>query len=232
MDGTGSMGGLLQKAKSTVGTMFERACDVLKDNKMDTNCFQLQFAVYRDYDCKLEGLLETSPWETKPDNLRVFMEKISAKGGGDYEEAIEIGLWHANQENEKDGISQVILIGDAPAKNESQIQEYRKSYGGEEYWKSSKFKEPTHYLYELQKLKNKSVPVHTFFIESGAESNFREIATKSGGRCERLDVNSSSGAQILTDLVTEEILRNIGQSNGSSETLVNAYRSKFGKSYK
>ena len=43
------------------------------------------------------------------------METITAKGGGDYEEAIEIGLWHANSEHEKNDISQVILIGDAPS---------------------------------------------------------------------------------------------------------------------
>lgn len=33
------------------------------------------------------------------------MSTISAKGGGDYEEAIEIGLWHANQENNNEEIT-------------------------------------------------------------------------------------------------------------------------------
>ncbi len=33
------------------------------------------------------------------------METVNAKGGGDYPEAIEIGLWHANQENLNEGVS-------------------------------------------------------------------------------------------------------------------------------
>jgi len=116
MDATGSMGHLLNQAKNTVGTMFERATIILKDHGIPTDSFQMQFAVYRDYDCLIDGLLQYSPWETKPENLRKFMETITARGGGDYEEAIEIGLWHANTENEKNEISQVILIGDAPSK--------------------------------------------------------------------------------------------------------------------
>jgi hypothetical protein len=33
------------------------------------------------------------------------MEKMVAKGGGDYEESIEIGLFHCNQEYDKEKIS-------------------------------------------------------------------------------------------------------------------------------
>ena len=33
------------------------------------------------------------------------MSKIKATGGGDNPEAIEIGLWHANQENKNEEIS-------------------------------------------------------------------------------------------------------------------------------
>ena len=69
----------------------------------------MQFVVYRDYDCREGGLLQSSSWETKPNNLRNFMTKVNARGGDDYEEAIEIGLWHAVQQSEHpDGISQVI----------------------------------------------------------------------------------------------------------------------------
>ena len=32
------------------------------------------------------------------------MEKIVAEGGDDYEEAIEIGLFHCNKENEENSI--------------------------------------------------------------------------------------------------------------------------------
>jgi len=231
MDATGSMSHLLHKAKNTVGTMFERATDILKDNGI-ADCFQIQFAVYRDYDCKVDGILQVSPWETKPDNLRAFMEKISAHGGDDYEEAIEIGLWHANEEAEQEAVSQVILIGDAPAKLQEQINAYRIKYGGESYWSKTKFKSPTFYAVELQKLKEKKVLVHAFFVAKGAETNFREIASQTGGRCQELDINSSNGAQMLTDLVTEEVLRNIGNRKGKGNELVEAYTRKYGKSYK
>ena len=54
--------------------MFERAIAILKEHKIDPNSFQLQFSVYRDYDCMIEGVLENSPLETKPENLRSFMQ--------------------------------------------------------------------------------------------------------------------------------------------------------------
>ena len=82
MDATGSMGHLLNQAKITVVTMFERASLILKEHGIPSDSFQLQFAVYRDYDCYADGLLQYSPWETKPDNLRKFMENIKPKGGG------------------------------------------------------------------------------------------------------------------------------------------------------
>jgi hypothetical protein len=45
-----------------------------------------------------------------------------------------------------------------------------------------------------------------------------------------LDINSSKGAEMLTDLVTEEILRNCGGIS-KGNTLVEAYRKTYGKSY-
>lgn len=54
----------------------------------------MQLVVYRDYDSKLEGILESSPWEVNPKNLFKFMEKITATGGADYDEAIEVGIQH------------------------------------------------------------------------------------------------------------------------------------------
>ncbi|CAF1222140.1 unnamed protein product, partial [Didymodactylos carnosus] len=243
MDATGSMSHLLHKAKNTVGTMFERASVVLKENGIPPDCFQMQFVVYRNYNSKEDEILQTSPWETKADNLRAFMDRISAKGGWSHqtEEAIEIGFSHANEENKKENISQVILIGDAAANTKEQVRKGRenKIHGGEKYWETTKFKEPTFYANELEKLKNKTskkIPVHAFFVHKQAKRDFQEIATQTGGRCEELDINSPKGAQRLTDLVTEEVLRNVGSSIGGNEgrgnALVEAYRKKFGKGYK
>jgi len=227
MDATGSMDSLLSQAKNMVGTMFSRVQAILKEHGLEETAFQLQFAVYRDYDQKIEGILVASGWETKADVLHSFMEKVPAAGGDDYPEAIEVGLWHANYERERDGLNQVILIGDAPAKDVSAITEYRQKYGGESYWKSNpKFSEQTHYTTEVAKLKDYGVPVHCFWMNTGCTSNFQEIATATGGKCNKLEVN------LLTDVVSSMVLQNVGQLNGKGDILMETYRARFGKGHK
>ncbi|CAF1621281.1 unnamed protein product, partial [Didymodactylos carnosus] len=136
------------------------------------------------------------------------MGKINAQGGGDYEEAIEIGLWHPVQQSApSDGISQVILIGDAPAKDSVAINRDRAASGGESYWAKTKYKDPTHFAKELQKLKEKSISVHAFYLHEGAKVSFQPIASETRGRCEPLNIQSPQGAESLTSFVTEEVLR-------------------------
>ena len=211
--------------------MFERASLILKEHGIPSDSFQLQFAVYRDYDCYADNLLQYSPWETKPNSLRKFMEKIQPIAGYDYPEAVEIGLWHANQEYQKGGLSQVILIGDAPAKEMQQIITFRQTFGDEKYWQKTAFKEITYYKNEIQKLKNNNIPVHAFYLHNSAKTNFSEISRETGGRCEFLDINSANGSELLANVVTEEILRNVGQARGKGDELVNAYKQKFSRAY-
>jgi len=161
------------------------------------------------------------------------MDKISPQDGWG-EEAIEIGLWHANAEATRIDISQVILIGDAPANSENDIKLKRTSVDsgfGEQYWATTKFKNPTYYVNEMDKLKQKNIPIHAFYVGLRAKKNFHEIANATGGKCEWLDINSQSGAQRLTDLVTEQVLRGVGGKNGKGDDLVEAYRTKYPKSY-
>ncbi|CAM4971455.1 unnamed protein product [Rotaria socialis] len=186
----------------------------------------MQFTVYRDYDCKEDGILQSSSWETRPQNLRTFMAGISASGGDDFEEAIEIGLWHAVQESETlESISQVILIADAPAKDRAAIKRDRKANGDESYWNRTKFKEPTHFTIELEKLKNKKIPVHAFYLVDDARDNFQRIAGETGGRCEQLNICSPGGAELLTNIVTEEVLRKAAGNQG--DAAVELYRTKY-----
>jgi hypothetical protein len=230
MDATGSMSSLLSAAKETVCTMFECASAVLAEKGLPSDAFQMQFAVYRDCDCKGDGLLQNSSWETKSNNLRSFMGKITARGGGDYEEAIEIGLWHAVQQNEHpDGLSQVILIGDAPAKEIPAITRDRQANGGESYWSTTDFKTPTHYAQELQKLKVKKIPTHAFYLHDGAKANFEKIASETSGRCERLNIQTPQGAELLTSFVTEEVLRKTAGDQG--DAVVELYRKKFSHTF-
>ena len=81
----------------------------------------------------------------------------------------------------------------------------------------------TYWEDELNKLHG--VKVHAFYVHSEAKQVFSEIAHRQQGQCEALDINSSSGAARLTDLVTKEILRIAGGDNGNA--LVRAYERKF-----
>ena len=75
------------------------------------------------------------------------------------------------------------------------------------------------------------IPIHAFYVAQDAAANFKEIAHATGGRSTLLDINSPAGADMLTDLVTREILRNVGgEEKGAA--LVEAYNKKFLKSYK
>ncbi|CAF0744473.1 unnamed protein product [Adineta steineri] len=228
MDATGSMNLLLHKCKNTVDIMFQRASGILKDHDIKADSFQIQFIVYRNYNSTEDKILQSSPWEIKPDNLRAYMNTIKVEGGWG-NEAIEIGLWHANKENERENITQVILIGDAPPNTKVEVEKKRAELG-ENYWQQTKFAQSTYYEDELAKLISNNIPVHAFYVEQSAEATFRAIATKTKGRCEMLDINSSLGSKMLTDLVTEEILRSIGGTTRGN-ALVDAYRKKFCKIY-
>lgn len=228
MDATVSMSHLLQKCKNTINVMFERAAAILRENSIRADLFEIQLVMYRNYCCREDQILQSSPWETKPDNLRGFMNTIDVRGGlGN--EAIEIGLWHANQEHQREGITQVILIGDAAPNTKADV-DTKRNKRGDYYWANTKFSQRTYYEDELTQLKANQIPVHAFFVAPKAESSFRMIANKTGGRCERLDIESSAGSELLTNLVTEEILRNVGGCSKGND-LVEAYRNKFAKTY-
>ena len=228
MDATGSMSGLLTKAKNTVHAMFERACDVLRTKGMSAT-FELQFVVYRNYNCKEERLLQYSGWESDPNNLRQFMNSVNPEGGlGN--EAIEIGLWHVNQIAESMKISQVILIGDMPPNTNNEVMEKRSRNFGESYWSNTIFARPTNTDNELRLLIEKGIPVYTFFVKGGyggdAMPSFERIASITGGRSGRLDIDSQTGAEQLTQVVTERILEDLG-----GVELVEIYREKYVKGY-
>ncbi len=113
----------------------------------------------------------------------------------------------------------VILIGDAPANSRDEVVSKRKPK--ESIWAMSVFKDIHDYSDELNKLA-KSVKVHAFYVDEFAKANFCEIASKTGGRSAYLDIHTSKGADLLINLVTEEVLNDIGGS-----VLVQAYRSKY-----
>jgi len=168
-------------------------------------CFQLKFVGYRNYNSNENDILEVSPWENNPNNLRMYLEKLEAKKGWG-NEAIEIGLKYANDESEIDPITQIILIGDSPSNTEEEVIGKRSDlrFGGEKYWNETKYGEITHYKKELARLKTNNIPVHAFYLKNEAKENFQEIANETTGRCDFLDSNSPNN---LTNLLVEQILR-------------------------
>ncbi|CAF4827526.1 unnamed protein product, partial [Rotaria magnacalcarata] len=114
---------------------------------------------------------------------------------------------------------------DAPAKDIEAIKRDRNANGGESYWNRTKFKEPTHFTIQLEKLKNKKIPVHAFYLDDGARDNFERIAGETGGRCEQLNISSPGGAEFLTNVVTEEVLRKAAGNQG--DAAVELYRTKY-----
>ncbi|CAL6025802.1 Helicase-related_protein [Hexamita inflata] len=219
MDVTGSMDGVLEILKNTIQTVFGNIHAVLKQHGV-TDSFDVMFTGYRSYNSGAEQLLEVSDWEADPDNLHQFISNVKTGASSAHgEEAVEVGLQHANNEYQN-GLTQVILIGDAAPSTRQQIQNDRNILG-ENYWKNSQFKSITFYEDEIIKLKQRGVKVHTLFI-AGAENSFRQISAQTNGTCQRLNSNPSE----LTKRIAEIIIQNLGEKNGTN--LIQMYRDKFG----
>jgi hypothetical protein len=227
MDATGSMGNVLERSKQAVANMFERAYDILRDNGFVNVGLEMQYACYRNYSSSVEHLLEHSAWESDPAALRTYLSTIICRGGQG-REAVEIGLWHANQEITCSDVAQVVLIGDMPANTPADVEEKRscKSWGGTPY------AHPTTLEEQLRLLERTGVPVHTFFVsDSTAQEQFEEIARRTGdssddkttSQCGFLDVDSDRGTEVLTAAVTKVILARVGGA-----ALSQAYDAKFG----
>ena len=191
--------------------MFERAYAVLDKNGHDTDGFQLKLAFYRNYSSPIDLLLQTSSWENKPQNLISFLRAVEVEGGQG-NEAVEVGLWQANTEPE---LTKVILIGDAPANSRQEIKKKRDG----KLFTGTKFQNETFYIDELNKLKERKIIINAFYVDNRAKQNFEEIARATNGQASFLDIASPTGAESLTDLITCEVLSDVG-----GEKLVKAYR--------
>lgn len=242
MDATASMSRALNKTKNTVKTMIAEATAVLENNSQCPGGFEIQIAVYRNYNAPMDLILEHSGWESNPDNLFQFMDTIKAQYGWK-NEAIEVGLWHANNEllsNTEGQMFQVILIGDMPPNSRSDIVFKHQDpdhldcgWGGEEYWRNSPLDADLYYETELQKLKLAGVPVHSFYVKETARLAFKKISRHAGpdSMSQFLDIDSSAGADMLTGLVTERILNDVGGRGDQGMALIDEYRQRFPKGY-
>mmetsp|Transcript_55824 Transcript_55824/g.116793 ORF Transcript_55824/g.116793 Transcript_55824/m.116793 type:complete len:2524 (-) Transcript_55824:513-8084(-) len=201
MDATGSMGNAMRAAKETVGEMFDRATDILVNNFSGggSDLFEMQFAVYRNYSSGPELLLEASEWRSNPQDLKDFLGRVR-ESGGQGNEAVEIGLWHAN--NQAD-LKQVIIIGDARANTPEDVVAKRKNHGGgETFWAKTRFAQLTGFEAEIKRLADAGVLVDTFFLGRGADPNFVWMANQTEGASFALNICTPAGARDLIDNVT------------------------------
>jgi len=209
--------------------MFTEALAVLKKHNMES-AFEVQFAAYRNYNAPEQAILEHSSWENDPDNLLIFIDSIKAAYGMG-NEAIEIGFWYANEEIPNSITDeyryQIILIGDCPPNTYDEVSSKR----AESYWSRTKYYQKVYYQSELDKLKEKNVPVHAFHVDDYAKSSFQNIAKESGGVSSFLDINSSAGADMLTGLVTERILNDAVGGGAKGAEMISEYRKMFPKGY-
>ena len=218
IDVTCSMNSLIEKTKTCIGTFFDRVQKVLDHEGIESG-FELQIVAYSNYNVLVDEILEASTWEAKPHNLARFLSGLDTRGGWG-PEAIELGLMHALLEHQKRPINQIIVIGDAGANSMANINHNRACglKDGDAYWDAQRpvwsptgipKMEAVNVLNSIQAVH--PVPIHCYHMASRAKGSFEQLAAATvGGTAQKLDVNSSSGAQLLTDAVCKQILSSLG----------------------
>jgi hypothetical protein len=61
--------------------MFERVSEILDENGLSENSFEVKIAVYRNYNSLETKILQASSWESKPQSLINFLQNVRAEGG-------------------------------------------------------------------------------------------------------------------------------------------------------
>ena len=89
----------------------------------------------------------------------------------------------------------------------------------------------TYYKGELERLKQNDIPVHALYLNEHAKVNFEEISSVTNGKSQLLNIHTEMSAELLTSLVTEKILKDVGERAGKGEMLVEAYKKKYPKAY-
>lgn len=207
-DATGSMCGLWSSTKEYISEMLRRIDNIGEGQ------FELLWVAYRDYSDGAK-LLQKSKWSKDPNYLKDFISSISCGGGDDFPEAVEWALKEANEEHEKEPVTRVLLIGDAPPHPERKGQVLAK-HGNRVM--------STDYLTEASKLKLNQVPVYAFRVDDNEETkdSFDRIARLTSGESHLLSLGSSDGAKKLIDSVCMTALEDIGGSE-----LIEEYRKRY-----
>lgn len=109
VDATGSMSHALKQVCDNIKTCVTATFDTLNEKGVKAG-FEIQIAVYRNYNSEANKLFEYSPFSSNPADLLSFLSKVQVEGGWG-NEAIE-NLFH-HILNEENDVNQAIVIGDA-----------------------------------------------------------------------------------------------------------------------
>ncbi len=239
-DATGSMGNLIDALKATLIAVVTTLDDILGEH----NCtFKLQMASYKDYHQRPGGALQAmSGWTCDATLLSEFISSAKASGGGgNSTEAVELGLYHANQlaSAGEDRLDHVILIGDEPpTDSQDKINGLRQKYDPENN-ATGAYINVRYYEREVEDLKAKGVPVSTFFTRTRkfeylkdsetdeylTQRAFKQIADETGGESGELNLsNSDEAVRAVTDLFARKV---IGEIAADDDSFANDLMSKF-----
>jgi hypothetical protein len=201
--------------------MLERITDV-----SDSTELQIKWVAFRDYDCSPFGydispfrkqILESSEWTNSSAELAQFVETIGCGNGytGDEKEAIEWALKYAHEQSDRPNAApptRIMLLGDAPPHLEgkgNQLTNYARTQLLE-----------TDYKEQCGILKDKEIPVYTFYMSANARDTFKEIAGRTGGKAQEL--NCEKDATPLLDAACQIVLNDMG-----GEKMEKEYQRKY-----
>lgn len=192
-DATGSMGSLWDSTRRIMNEMVRRITEV--------GNVKLKCIAYRDY-CDGSEIFEKSEWYAEAEPLINFIMRIRCTGGGDTPEAVEDALKLAYEEKEM--VTRVILIGDAPPHSNEKAG------------------------IQAKNLKKVGRPVFAFRVgnDENARESFKHIAKLSDGAYGDLrDYND------LLDMISITIVHDVGGSSEVTKYLKKYGTSEYVKTY-
>eukprot|EP01090_Pellita_catalonica_P021864 TRINITY_DN8299_c0_g1_i1.p1 TRINITY_DN8299_c0_g1~~TRINITY_DN8299_c0_g1_i1.p1 ORF type:complete len:571 (-),score=129.57 TRINITY_DN8299_c0_g1_i1:14-1606(-) len=235
MDATGSMRHCMEGAKDAIMDMVNNVRQTVaefnsKQSEQINSDFELQFVLYRNYNSAPADILVVGPWDSDPVTLHQFLSPKTVSGGNG-NEALEVALHHAVQVSEsKHGLSQVVLIGDAPPNTKEEVARKR----GNKWDSEPGFETPLYWEDEVAKLKEKECKVMAFYVKKNkAVKAFKDIVVAAGGveeNAQFLDVNrdAKNASALLANTISKEILKNLA---GAKADAVMEVFQKYQKSY-
>lgn len=189
LDATGSMGGLIDMAKRSIGEILKRVISGAG------RPVEIMLVAYRDYDVP-NAVVEVSKVTNDGNALIAWLSRVEAHGGGANDgEAIERALEVIMGKGPFDAI---VIAGDEPANSAASVRKAK----GKSGQTADEF---------ARRFGQTQTPIHTFVIGDDERTikSFKTIASLSGGKCGRLD-----GSAEMVDMAVMAMLSRLKGSDG------------------